>query len=55
MFKRFLASTAVAIGASLALSTTAFAQAFPSKPIRIIVPYSPGGTMICSRASWARS
>lgn len=46
MIRRFLAATALAIGAlsTLALPTTASAQAYPSKPIRIIVPYSPGGT-----------
>ncbi len=30
--------------AALALSGAAFAQAWPSKPIKIIVPYPPGGT-----------
>lgn len=30
--------------ASAALVTTARAQSFPSRPVRIIVPYTPGGT-----------
>ncbi|HEX2543851.1 MAG TPA: tripartite tricarboxylate transporter substrate binding protein [Ramlibacter sp.] len=38
---RFLATLAVA---ALALSTgTAFGQAFPNKPVRIVVPQTPGG------------
>ena len=42
MFRRILAA---AILAALALvPTLAAAQAFPGKPIKIIVPYSPGGT-----------
>ena len=42
MFRRILAA---AMLAALALvPTLAAAQAFPGKPIKIIVPYSPGGT-----------
>jgi tripartite-type tricarboxylate transporter receptor subunit TctC len=29
----------------LALCESAFAQAWPSKPIRVIVPFSPGGAV----------
>ena len=36
----FIASLVAALG----LTQVAYAQTFPSKPIRIIVPYSPGGT-----------
>jgi tripartite-type tricarboxylate transporter receptor subunit TctC len=32
-----------ALAISLALSGSAFAQAWPNKPIRMIVPYTPGG------------
>ncbi len=42
MFCRKLAGTAVAFLACTALSPV-LAQPFPSKPIRLIVPYSPGG------------
>ena len=41
MFK-ILASAALA-GAALAASAPVSAQAYPSKPIRMIVPYTPGG------------
>ena len=32
-----------ALAVALALSSSAFAQAWPNKPIRVIVPYTPGG------------
>lgn len=43
MKSSFLARAAAAILA-LALPTIAGAQAWPAKPLKIIVPYSPGGT-----------
>ena len=39
----FLALASAAVVASIYLPAKAQAQAFPSKPIRLIVPYSPGG------------
>ena len=32
-----------ALAVTLALSTSAFAQAWPNRPIRMVVPYTPGG------------
>lgn len=38
------ASVAIALAAFAALTPAAsYAQAFPSKPVRIIAPYPPGG------------
>src|SRR6188508_229935 len=34
----------IGLAAALAFGTAALAQAWPSKPIKIIVPYPPGGT-----------
>ena len=41
---RTLAKGALALAAAALAAQLAAAQAFPAKPIRIIVPYSPGGT-----------
>jgi tripartite-type tricarboxylate transporter receptor subunit TctC len=39
----FALRSLAALGIAIALSGSAFAQAWPSKPIRMIVPYTPGG------------
>ena len=41
MFK--ILATATLAGAALTASAPVFAQAYPNKPIRMIVPYTPGG------------
>jgi tripartite-type tricarboxylate transporter receptor subunit TctC len=41
--KRRLVAAALAGLAALATSPAALAQAFPNKPIKIVVPYAPGG------------
>jgi tripartite-type tricarboxylate transporter receptor subunit TctC len=41
---RFLSLLAAALFTAVIVPTHALAQAFPNKPLKIIVPYSPGGT-----------
>ena len=42
--RRRLIACAAAAGMTASLSRTPFAQAYPGRPIRIIVPYAAGGT-----------
>jgi tripartite-type tricarboxylate transporter receptor subunit TctC len=41
---RFSISTALALAAGFSISTCIAAERYPSRPVRIIVPFSPGGT-----------
>ena len=41
--RRFILRAALALGAVLVGAGAAFAQAFPTKPITIVVPFPPGG------------
>ena len=40
---RTIACAAAVIGALASLSGTAWAQKFPARPVRLIVPFPPGG------------
>ena len=42
MIRRCLLQLACALGLAI-IATGAFAQAYPSKPIKIISPWAPGG------------
>ena len=46
--RRTLIATAAAAAACAGLSPATWAQAYPSKPITLIVPYSPGGVVDAS-------
>ena len=44
MKKRTLLETVAAAVALAALAPLAAAQAYPAKPVRLVVPFAPGGT-----------
>ena len=53
--RRFISLTAASLAAPSIVSSSAFAQAWPNKPVRIIVPFPPGGaTDVTARLVGAR-
>jgi tripartite-type tricarboxylate transporter receptor subunit TctC len=44
MHRRTLVKALAGVPAASLLTTTSWAQAYPSKPIRIVVPFTPGGS-----------
>lgn len=44
MHRRTIVTAVLATTASLGVAGAAWAQAYPSKPVRLIVPFAPGGT-----------
>jgi hypothetical protein len=49
-FTRFLAAAALGLAA-----LGAMAQTYPSRPVRVIIPFPPGGTLDTLGARWRRS
>jgi tripartite-type tricarboxylate transporter receptor subunit TctC len=51
MMPRYLVAAAVALS-TLVVAGTPYAQNYPTRPVRVVIPFPPGGNDVFGRALW---